>query len=76
MSTKIPDQPFPRGYVQIMTIHQSKGLEFPVVVVDSLSKQLGSPKDVDRRLGPYYHRPCLRAREPNHASSTACGFST
>jgi DNA helicase II / ATP-dependent DNA helicase PcrA len=51
-----PDQPFPRGYVQIMTIHQSKGLEFPVVVVDSLARQLGSQKQIDKDLGPYYHR--------------------
>lgn len=51
-----PDQPFPKGHVQVMTIHQSKGLEFPVVVVGSLAAQLSSPKDVDRTLGPYYHR--------------------
>jgi len=52
-----PDQPFPKGHVQVMTIHQSKGLEFPVVVVGSLDKQLSSPKDVDRTLGSFYHRP-------------------
>lgn len=52
-----PDQPFPKGHVQVMTIHQSKGLEFPVVVVGSLATQLSSPKDLDRTLGPYYHRP-------------------
>ena len=40
-----------------MTIHQAKGLEFPVVVVGSLATQLSSPKEVDRTLGPYYHRP-------------------
>ena len=51
-----PDQPFPKGHVQIMTIHQAKGLEFPVVIVGSLDKRLSSPKDVDRRLGPFYHR--------------------
>lgn len=54
-----PDQPFPKGHVQVMTIHQAKGLEFPVVVVGSLATQLSSPKDVDRTLGPYYHRPPL-----------------
>jgi len=52
-----PDQPFPKGHVQVMTIHQAKGLEFPVVVVGSLSTQLSSPKQIDRDLGPYYHRP-------------------
>jgi len=52
-----PDQPIPRGYVQVMTIHQAKGLEFPVVVVGSLDVQLSSPKGVDRDLQPYYRRP-------------------
>lgn len=52
-----PDQPFPKGYVQIMTIHQSKGLEFPVVVVGSLANQLASPKQVDRDLQGFYHGP-------------------
>jgi DNA helicase II / ATP-dependent DNA helicase PcrA len=51
------DQPFPRGYVQVMTVHQAKGLEFPVVVVGSLDKQLSSPKQIDRDLQPFYHRP-------------------
>ena len=54
-----PDQPFPKGYVQVMTIHQAKGLEFPVVIVGSLDKQLSSPKDVDRHLSPFYHREPL-----------------
>lgn len=52
-----PDSPFPKGHVQVMTIHQAKGLEFPVVVIGSLSNQLSSPKQVDRDLGPFYHRP-------------------
>jgi DNA helicase II / ATP-dependent DNA helicase PcrA len=52
-----PNQPFPKGHVQVMTIHQSKGLEFPVVVVGSLSTQLSSAKRIDRDLGPFYHRP-------------------
>jgi DNA helicase-2/ATP-dependent DNA helicase PcrA len=45
-----PEQPFPKGYVQIMTIHQSKGLEFPVVVVGSLDKQLSASKNIGRDL--------------------------
>jgi DNA helicase-2/ATP-dependent DNA helicase PcrA len=51
-----PDQPFPKGHVQIMTIHQAKGLEFPVVVVGSLDVQLSSPKVIDRDLQRFYHR--------------------
>src|SRR5262249_5714780 len=39
-----PDQPFPKGHVQVMTIHQAKGLEFPVVVVGSLDKQLSTTR--------------------------------
>ncbi len=63
-----PDQPFPKGYVQVMTIHQAKGLEFPVVIVGSLDKQLSSPKDVDRRLSPFYHR------EPFEPENRITGF--
>ena len=52
-----PDRPFPNGHVQVMTIHQAKGLEFPVVVVGSLTNQMASPKQIDGALGPFYHRP-------------------
>ena len=52
-----PDQPFPKGHVQVMTIHQAKGLEFPVVVVGSLSSLVSVGKQVDRDLAPFYSRP-------------------
>jgi DNA helicase-2/ATP-dependent DNA helicase PcrA len=52
-----PDQPLPKGYVQVMTIHQAKGLEFPVVVVGSLDKQLSTSKHIERDLESYFHRP-------------------
>jgi DNA helicase II / ATP-dependent DNA helicase PcrA len=52
-----PEQLFPKGHVQVLTIHQAKGLEWPVVVVGSLDTQGGSPKQVDRELSPFYHRP-------------------
>jgi DNA helicase-2/ATP-dependent DNA helicase PcrA len=50
------DQPFPKGLVQVMTIHQAKGLEFPVVVVGSLDVAGGTAKQVDRDLGSFYNR--------------------
>jgi DNA helicase-2/ATP-dependent DNA helicase PcrA len=62
-----PDQPFPKGHVQVMTIHQAKGLEFPVVVVGSLDKQIGTAKQVDRDLQSFYHRPPF---EPESRSTT------
>ena len=52
-----PDRPFPKGHVQVMTIHQAKGIEFPVVVVGSLSASVRSPKQIDRNLAPFYYRP-------------------
>jgi DNA helicase-2/ATP-dependent DNA helicase PcrA len=38
------NDPFPKGRVPFLTIHQSKGLEFPVVVLGSVSKRdFGTP---------------------------------
>lgn len=51
-----PDRPFPKGHVQVMTIHQAKGLEFPVIVAGSLSAHLRSAKQIDRHLRPFYRR--------------------
>lgn len=50
------DNPIPKGYVQIMTIHQSKGLEFTVVTVGSLDKRFRVLKQVDRALLPFSKR--------------------
>ena len=52
------NEPIPSGCVSVMTIHQSKGLEFPVTVVGSLSR---TPRkgwtDLDEVLErKYYHR--------------------
>ena len=35
-------EPFPKGHVPILTIHQAKGLEFPVVVVGRMDRPSGS----------------------------------
>ncbi|MHB8800281.1 MAG: ATP-dependent DNA helicase [Thermoanaerobaculia bacterium] len=51
-----PEEPFPKGHVQVLTIHQSKGLEFPVVIAGSLTASISTQKDVDRDLGAFYHR--------------------
>src|SRR5207249_6178048 len=45
-----PDSPFPKGHVQVMTIHQAKGLEFPVVFVGSLQIRGSTKKHIDRAL--------------------------
>jgi DNA helicase-2/ATP-dependent DNA helicase PcrA len=57
------DQPFPPGHVQVMTIHQAKGLEFPVVVVGSLDFASRSSKIVDRVLAPFCRRPPFEPEE-------------
>ena len=51
----------PRGCVSFMTIHQSKGMEFPIVMVDSLHDR---PKaDGDKIIplieGKYFERPAF-----------------
>jgi DNA helicase-2/ATP-dependent DNA helicase PcrA len=58
-----PDNPIPSGYVQVMTIHQSKGLEFPVVVVGSLDKEFKVMKRVDKDLMPFYQRPAFEPED-------------
>ncbi len=41
------DDPFPKGCVPFLTVHQSKGLEFPVVVLGSLSHRNRGPRKLD-----------------------------
>jgi DNA helicase II / ATP-dependent DNA helicase PcrA len=71
--------PIPKGFVQIMTIHQSKGLEFPVVVVGSLDKQNSVNKQTDRLLSPFYKRdifePENRITKFDHARLFYVAFS-
>jgi len=58
-----PDNPIPKGFVQIMTIHQSKGLEFPVVAVGSLDRVFRVQKQVDRDLGRFSSRGTYETEE-------------
>ncbi len=48
--------PIPKEHVQIMTIHQSKGLEFSVVIAGSLNKRIMVTKQIDKLLSQFYHR--------------------
>jgi DNA helicase-2/ATP-dependent DNA helicase PcrA len=52
-----PDQPFPVDHVQIMTIHQAKGLEFPVIITGNLHHSSRNQlKEMHERLGKYMPR--------------------
>ena len=52
----------PQGYLPVMTIHQSKGLEFPFVIVGQLGQapRVGSAQILEQDLAPFrqelYHR--------------------
>ncbi len=61
-------QAFPKGHVPILTIHQAKGLEFPVVVVGRLDKIFASSDSQKHKtLQEFSHRPPFEpdARIPN-----------
>jgi len=47
------DDPFPKGRIPFLTIHQAKGLEFPVVVLGTLDKRDFGPQKVETLLHPY-----------------------
>lgn len=47
------DDPFPKGRIPFLTIHQAKGLEFPVVVLGTLDKRDFGPQKVETLLHPH-----------------------
>ncbi len=51
-----PDDPFPKGRIPFLTIHQSKGLEFPIVVLGSLIKRDRGPQFVEEIIRPLLER--------------------
>jgi DNA helicase II / ATP-dependent DNA helicase PcrA len=51
-----PKQPFPEEHVPVITIHQAKGLEFPVVVVGSLDRGIPGLEAIDKQLQRFYRR--------------------
>lgn len=50
------DDPFPRGRIPFLTIHQSKGLEFPVVVLPSVFKKDWGVPRVEALVRPLLER--------------------
>ena len=51
------EDPFPKGRIPFLTIHQAKGLEFPVVVLGNPRKDTNrGPQPVERLVHPYLDR--------------------
>jgi len=50
------EDPFPRGRIPFITIHQSKGLEFPVVVLANPRKQNRGPQRNEVLVRPFLDR--------------------
>lgn len=50
------NDPFPKGRIPFLTIHQAKGLEFPVVVLGSLRKD-NRPQFLETIIRPLIDRP-------------------
>ncbi|WP_432772692.1 ATP-dependent helicase [Francisella salimarina] len=42
------EEPFPKGRISFLTIHQSKGLEFPVVILGSIYRRENPPSLLER----------------------------
>ena len=68
-----------RGAVTVTTIHQSKGREWPVVIVGSLDLQNPNVDPVGRSLAPYYLRsdaePARRIATFDHMRQHYVAFS-
>lgn len=60
------DDPFPNGRVPFLTVHQAKGLEFPVVVLGNPRKDDKGPQRVEQIVRPFLDRES----EPLHRVST------
>jgi DNA helicase-2/ATP-dependent DNA helicase PcrA len=56
----------PQGYLPVMTIHQSKGLEFPFVIVAQLGDKgsVGAAQRLEHELAPYRRDLYPRAAQP------------
>lgn len=59
------EDPFPKGRIPFLTVHQSKGLEFPVVVLGTLRKDDKGPQRTEEIVKPLLDRE----GEPLHRMS-------
>ncbi len=50
------DDPFPKGRIPFLTVHQAKGLEFPVVVLGNPRKDDRGPQRVEELVRPFIER--------------------
>lgn len=50
------EDPFPRGRIPFLTIHQAKGLEFPVVVLGNPRKGISQPQRIEQIVQPLLKR--------------------
>jgi DNA helicase-2/ATP-dependent DNA helicase PcrA len=50
------DDPFPKGRIPFLTIHQAKGLEFPIVVLGNPRKSNRGPQRVEELIRPLLSR--------------------
>jgi DNA helicase-2/ATP-dependent DNA helicase PcrA len=72
------NDPFPKGRVPFLTIHQAKGLEFPVVVMGSIFKKNRGPQKVEviiRDLQKKRGEPLERINTYDHMRMFYVGLS-
>ena len=50
---EINDEPIPKGRVSFLTIHQSKGLEFPVVILGAIPPVKSVPNKLEEMVRPF-----------------------
>jgi len=50
------EDPFPKGRIPFITVHQAKGLEFPVVVLANPRKSDKSPQPIETMVQPLLKR--------------------
>jgi DNA helicase-2/ATP-dependent DNA helicase PcrA len=50
------EDPFPRGRIPFLTVHQAKGLEFPVVIFGNPRKKVNQPQIVETLVRPLLDR--------------------